>query len=50
MRLKAQKILHRLVLQVCPQGHQEMMQWKKVPQRQVLEKLQKWQQDPCFNN
>lgn len=41
-RLKAQKTLHRLVLQASPQGHQQMMLWKKVPQRQVMEKLQKW--------
>jgi len=42
MRLKAQKTQRRLVLQASPQGHQQMMPWEKVPQRQVMEKLQKW--------
>ena len=41
-RLKAQKTMYRLVPQGNPQGHQQMMPWKKVPQRQVTEKLQKW--------
>lgn len=41
-RLKAQKTMHRLALQASTQGPQQMMPWKKVPQRQVMEKLQKW--------